>query len=164
MFTVSKPGKDMKLVTFNKYSNSYYKANHLLAFFLNIIALLWSIENTSATAIFSAFWLICLTYNWCMLASYDIVATQTSVELYTNKPCFQRGLFITQRHLLARASTTQKRLFRFQAILDSGKMQMLDNSGKWVVVLDDLSKKQVENLKTTIANSFEQINNQQTSN
>lgn len=154
----------MKLITFTKFSNSYHKANNVMAVVLNIIALLWSVDNGSLTSFISAFFLIGLTYSWMTTVSYDIVATKNSIELYVNKPVFERGMLVTNTTLLASASTSQKRLFRFQPLLNSGNMLMLDRTGNWVVILDRLTNKQVRNLKVTIGSSFEQIDSRQTSN
>jgi len=153
----------MKLITFNKFSNSLHKANTVLAFAMNIIAMLWSIENQSALSFISAFFIIWLTYSWITQVSYDLVATKDTIELYLNKPVFDGGMFVTQSTLLATAITRQKRLFRFQPLVNSGKMLMLTSSGTWVVIMDGLTNKQVGNLKITIGNYFEQIDRRQIS-
>lgn len=154
----------MKIVTFTAHSNSFHNANNALVFSINTVVMLWSIDNGFPTSVICGAWLIFITYKWLTQVSYDIVVTDNHIELCRNKPTFERGVLVTNQALLASVSTTQKRLFRFRPLLNSGTMLMLDRSGQWVVILDKLSDKQVSNLQKVIGHSFAQIDPQQTSN
>lgn len=150
----------MKIITFTKHSNSYHSANLFLGFTLNVIALIWSLNSNLFTAIISASWLVVITYTWVTRVTYDIVLNKDDIELYINTPVFTNGFIRNQREQLASASTTQERLFRFKQLLTTGKMLMLNKQGNWIVILDNLSNKQMTNLKTIIGHSFDEIGNE----